>query len=266
MPQGRLLATLKTLGYDLRSTAKLSGNMRSRFRLSLDFVLSRIIGVVPRQSRNRVREVVLRENIKIRYRLNKGDINTLREIWLDEAYCGPLGKPTGVLLDLGANIGMTSVWLTKKFAFTQVIAVEPDPGNAALLRQNLDLNKINGQVLEAAIGPQDGIARFNYSNISNQGQLSENGSPVPMLSVDTIIKKFEVIKFGLVKIDIEGGEQALFEGPTAWLGRTDAIVIEFHPSEVDYPQLAALVSSHGFKYIPAHSFVPDNLDIFTKIS
>jgi hypothetical protein len=87
-----------------------------------------------------------------------------------------------------------------------------------------------------------------------------------MLSVDTIIKKFEVIKFGLVKIDIEGGEQALFEGPTAWLGRTDAIVIEFHPSEVDYPQLAALVSSHGFKYIPAHSFVPDNLDIFTKIS
>jgi FkbM family methyltransferase len=160
---------------------------------------------------------------------------------------------------------MTSVWLAKKFSFTQVIAVEPDPNNAALVRQNLELNGIPCQVLEAAIGPREGTARFEFSELSNLGRLSETGSLVPMISVGTIIEKFAVTRFALIKIDIEGGEQELLDGPTEWLAHTDAIVIEFHPTVVDYPRLTELVSSHGFRYIPAHSFFPDNLDCFTRV-
>ncbi len=37
------------------------------------------------------------------------------------------------------------------------------------------------------------------------------------LSVDTIIKKLAVRSFALIKIDIEGGEQDLFDGPIGWL-------------------------------------------------
>lgn len=67
---------------DLRATAKLAADARSRFRLSMDLVLSRFIGLVPRALRDRVREVRLRRDIKIRYRLNKGDLHSIREIWL----------------------------------------------------------------------------------------------------------------------------------------------------------------------------------------
>jgi len=211
-----------------------------------------------------VREVSLHGDIKIRYRLNKGDLHSIREIWFEEAYRLPFGDPSGVLLDLGANIGMTSVWLSKRFSFTQVIAVEPDPNNAALARQNLGLNRIPGQVLEATIGPREGSARFEFSELSNLGKLSEKGRLVQMISVDTIIKKFAVTRFALVKIDIEGGEQELFDGPTAWLATVDAIIIEFHPANVDYPRLTRLLSSHGFSYIPAHSSFPGNMDCFTR--
>ncbi len=38
----------------------------------------------------------------------------------------------------------------------------------------------------------------------------------------------------LLKMDIEGGEQALLTGDTAWLSSVNAIVAEFHPSVVDY--------------------------------
>jgi FkbM family methyltransferase len=266
MPPSRFMTLLNTFARDLRASVRLTADVRSRFRLSVDFALSRLIGLVPRGQRNRVREVRLRGDIKIRYRLNKGDLHSIREIWFQEIYRLPFDGPSGVLLDLGANIGMTSVWLAKRFSFTQVIAVEPDPNNAALVRQNLELNGITGQVLEAAIGPKEGTARFDSSELSNLGRLSEDGSLlVPMISVDTIIKKFAVTSFALIKIDIEGGEQDLFDGPTGWLARTDAIIIEFH-STVDHFRITEVVSSHGFKYIPAHSLFPENMDCFTRVT
>ena len=125
----------------------------------MDYVLSRLIGLIPRVRREHVREVRLRGDIKIRYRLNKGDLHSIREIWFQEAYRLPFENSSGVLLDLGANIGMASLWLVKTYSFSRVIAVEPDPNNAALVRQNLETNGIAGETLEAAIGPTDAMAR-----------------------------------------------------------------------------------------------------------
>jgi FkbM family methyltransferase len=233
--------------------------------LVLDFALSRFIGLFSKIERDRVREIQFRDSIRVRYRLNKGDLQAIREIWFQECYRLPFDAPNGVLLDLGANIGMASLWLAKKYPFARVIAVEPDSQNAVLARQNLELNGIPSQVLEAAIGPQDGIARFAASEHSVTGKLAEEGLSVPMISVATIIKKFEVSSFALVKIDIEGSEQALFDGPIDWLKHVDAIIIEFHPEVVDCPRLRQSVSSLGFEYIPANSFFPDNADCFLKI-
>jgi FkbM family methyltransferase len=195
----------------------------------MDFVLSRFVGLMPKARRKRVREVRLRGGTQIHYRLNKGDLHTIREIWFADDYRLPFANSSGVLLDLGANIGMASVWLAKKYSFRRVIAVEPDPTNADLVRDNFELNGINGQVLEAAIGPKVGTARFQFSEFSNLGRLSENGSPVQVISVDTILKKFAVNRFVLIKIDIEGAEQELFDGPTEWLAQTDAVIMECIP-------------------------------------
>jgi FkbM family methyltransferase len=213
-----------------------------------------------------VREVHLLGDVRVRYRLNKGDLHSIREIWFQETYRLPFPVTTGVLLDLGANIGMASVWLTKKYKFTRVIAVEPDSSNAQLARENLELNRINGIVLEAAVGPKEPSARFESSEYSNQGKLSEHGSLVPVTTVGTILQTCAVTHLALVKIDIEGSEQSLFDGPLEWLSRTDAIIIEFHPTVVDYPGLTTLVSSKGFKYIPAGSSFPGNMDSFTNLN
>ena len=264
MPRVKLITVWKTIVRDLRASLRLSADARSRFRLGTDFILSRFVRLVPRGYRNRVREICLREDIRIRYRLNKGDLQSIREVWIQEAYRLPFEAQSGTLLDLGANIGMASLWLAKRYSFTPVIAVEPDPTNAALVRQNLELNGINGQVLEAAIGPREAMARFEFSELSNLGKLSEKGSLVPMISVGAIIRDFAVRRFGLVKIDIEGGEQQLFDGPIEWLTNADAIIIEFHPSVADYSRLTMQVSSQGFRHIPAGSISHDNMDCFTR--
>lgn len=263
MPLTRLTSILNALVRDVRWSFAFGADVGSRLRLSMDFVLSRFIGLMPKAQRKRMREVRLRDGAQIRYRLNKGDLHSIREIWFEDDYRLPFANSSGVLLDLGANIGMASVWLVKKYSFHRVIAIEPDPTNAALVRDNFELNGINGQVLEAAVGPTEGTARFEFSDCSNLGRLSENGSPVQVISVDTILKKFAVKRFALIKIDIEGAEKDLFDGPTEWLAQTDAMIMELH-SVVDCSRLTKVVSSQGFRYIPAHSFVPDNLTCFTR--
>jgi FkbM family methyltransferase len=89
-------------------------------------------------------------------------------------------------------------------------------------RLNLELNAIKSEVLEAAIGPHEGTARFESSRVSNLERLSEKGVPVPMITVDTILRKSACSRLGLVKIDIEGGEQQqqLFDGPLVETGWT----------------------------------------------
>ncbi|SRR6266481_6376825 len=71
MPPRSFMTVLKTFVSDLRGSVRLAANARSRFRLSMDFALSRFIGLVPGRQRNRVREVRLCGDIKIRYRLNR---------------------------------------------------------------------------------------------------------------------------------------------------------------------------------------------------
>jgi FkbM family methyltransferase len=261
----RFAASFQTYLRDLWASVTLGADARSRLRLMVDFTLSRFIGIVPSAQQNRRRTARFRGGVTIRYRLNKGDLHSIREVWFEEDYRLPFKHSSGILLDLGANIGMASIWLCKKYSFTQVIAVEPDPANAELVRDNFRLNAISGEILQAAIGPYDGTARFQSSELSNLGRLSEDGLPVQMISVNTVIRKFSVTRFALIKIDIEAGEQPLFDGPLEWLARTDTIIMELHPSLVDCTRLTKQVSSQGFKYIPAHSLVPDNLPCFTRI-
>jgi FkbM family methyltransferase len=265
MRNRKLRIGFENLAYDVRRSISTAADIQSCVRLVLDFAFSRFIGLFSKMERDRVREIQFHDSIRVRYRLNKGDLQAIREIWFQESYRLPFDAPNGVLLDLGANIGMASLWLAKKYPLTRVIAVEPDSNNAALAQQNLELNGIPSQVIEAAVGPQDGIARFASSEHSVTGKLSDAGVSVPMISVASIIKKFEVSTFALVKIDIEGGEQALFDGPIDWLKHVHAIIIEFHPEIVDCRRLRQSVSSLGFQYIAANSFFPDNADCFVKV-
>lgn len=47
MPPSRFLTVLNTFVRDLRASVRLAADARSRFRLSMDFALSRFIGLVP---------------------------------------------------------------------------------------------------------------------------------------------------------------------------------------------------------------------------
>jgi FkbM family methyltransferase len=260
----RTAHAIRTMLGEWRKALALCDDFYSRYRLCTDFLLGRIIALLPARMLNKKRQIRIKPGAKLYYRLNRGDLQGIREVWLDSAYRLPFPAPGGVLLDLGANIGLASVWLHCHYSFSSQIAVEPDPANIAILRENFACNGIEAEILQAAIGPEEGEALFSFSEWSNLGHISTSGTRVQVVSVPAIMERFHLSEIDLMKIDIEGAEQDLFLRQAQWLRKVRGIIIEFHPNSVDYPLLTRTVESYGLKYLPANTVFKNNMDSFCR--
>lgn len=260
----RPLLTARSVAHELAGAARLAEGPPSFVRYAGDIILYRVMRLAKPPSSNRERTIRLKGGIEIAYRLNRGDIQGIREVWIDEAYRLPFELDIDVVIDLGANIGLTSLFLAGRYGCTTIIAVEPDPSNAALTRRNLVRNGATAEVLQAAAGPEDGVGCFESNEESNLGHLSGTGQPVQIISMETLLAMTPDGFADLVKIDIEGGEEALLGGDISWLQRVGSIIVEFHPVQVDYPGLVNRLQQAGFRYVPANSAWPGSMDGFFR--
>lgn len=251
-----LIGTLKAVCSEILKMARKAADPISFMRYSADLFLLRL------KPSNRERLIRLQGDISFTYRLNRGDMQSIREVWLDEAYRLPF-TPCSVLIDLGGNIGLASLWLAKKYGYSAVILVEPSPDNAHLARVNLNNNHIHAEVVEAAVGPTDGTAFFEESAMSNMGHVADEGKQVVMVSMATLLARSPHTPVDL-KMDIEGGEDVLLQGDLAWLNHVNGIIAEFHPEVIDYPRAITTIERAGFKYIPAGTAHKDSMDSFVK--
>ena len=264
----RIIRAFSAAKFDAQQILKMArkaADSSSFLRFSTDLFLLRIMRLLPASLGAHEREIRLRGGIRLCYRLNRGDIESLREVWLDETYKLPFAAGSGVLIDLGANIGLTSVWLATHYQYSIIIAVEPLPDNARLARKNLSNNNIEAEVIEAAIGPNDGFVFFEEHETSNRGHISSSGREVKMLSMQTLLQKLpEGTPIDLVKMDIEGGEEALLKGSLVWLTNVRSVIAEFHPPDVDYLQAIKTIQAAGFDYIAAGSAHRYSMDAFVR--
>lgn len=190
----------------------------------------------------------------------------MREVILDECYRFPHEIAPKTIVDLGGNIGLTSLWFMAQYHPHRIVCLEPAPSNAKLIRQNLDHYGSGFTLIEAAIGSFDGSAYFNESEESNRGTLihGQQGA-TRVISVPTLITEAGIEgDIDLLKIDIEGGEADLFSGDVSWLRNVKAIIAEFHPDVVDVSGIIANICAQNFHHIPANSVFPGNMDAFIR--
>lgn len=251
------------MGAELVGAARIAADRRSAIRLGSDMLRYRALRLVNGSS-NRPRRIRV-PDATICYRLNRGDIQTIREVWIQETYRLPRDAKPQLVIDLGANIGMTSVFLARRYGVRYIVAVEPSPDNARLARTNLLLNGIDGTVIEAAVAAKDGEAYFAAGQDSNLGRLASGGQKVKLLSIDSVLAASPTGRADLLKMDIEGGEAAVLEGAGSWLQRVDSLMVEFHPDVVDYPALVAIIEAAGFRHFSGGTIRPGPLtDYFVR--
>jgi FkbM family methyltransferase len=148
-------------------------------------------------------------------------------------------KPGSTFLDIGANIGWYSLFASSLVgAKGRVIAFEPDPENAGLLRENLKLNHIeNTEVLEMALSESDGFLSLIKSadNFGDHYVTNEPSSAVQVQSkrLDSILSPGQFEKVGLIKMDTQGSEPGILRGMEPLLKEhRPHILIEFSPSHL----------------------------------
>lgn len=261
-----MIKSIRAYFRDVGRMTKLAEDLSSLGRYALDRFLVMFLGRLRISGENKERTVRFTGGVSITYRLNRGDLQSIREVWLEEVYSLPVGPDRPILVDLGANIGLTSIWLTKHYHCESIIAVEPVPANAELIRRNFSTNGIEGTVIEAAVGPEDGSARFEVASSSNSGHLSLSGDKVTTISMSSVLSLLPAGSVvNMLKIDIEGAEEALLHGPNmTWLERVMEIVIEIHPALVSYKGVIDRLTDEGFQYVPASQRFKGSMDYFCK--
>jgi FkbM family methyltransferase len=249
--QDRMRLTLEGIRIELAGSWRLADDRCSFLRLALDalgYRAQRVLGVRHGARRRRVR---LKGGTELTYRLNRGDVRAIAEIWMSEAYRLPFEIRPHNIIDLGANIGVASVWLVRRYGGAKLVAVEPVSENAQLARLNFERNGITAEVIEAAVGPRTGTAHFELSSNSTLGRLGAEGIEVQLVTPQALIDRFPAPeRIDLVKVDVEGAEQELFKADLEWLERVDCLVIELHADRVDRSGIIATLRSRGFSYAP----------------
>jgi FkbM family methyltransferase len=232
---------------------------RSFLRYGTDSILYRVMSVVPVPERQRTIKV---GGAALTYRLQRGDIQGIREVWIEECYRPPVDMPLATVVDLGMNIGLTSLWYGLHGA-SKLVCVEPLAANMTLGRRNLAQNGVAADFIEAAVGREDGTARFQSDpGHSNQGHLDRSGEfEVRVVGMRTLLADLD--RVDMLKIDIEGAENELFRGgDLSWLEKVTAIIIEFHSGSER--ELAPIIEAHGFRFLPAGSVRWNSMDCFVR--
>jgi FkbM family methyltransferase len=160
------------------------------------------------------------------------------------------------VLDLGGNIGLTSLFFAARFPKCQIAIVEPDKGNYELLQRNLAgllacgrCQSFHGAAWSENVpvvvsAPPEGTG-FDAIQVSS----ASPGREAVFVQGYTISSLLELAHFphvDILKIDVEGAEVELFRGDLAWLSKVNAITIEFHADSRQTTDFDRIMRDHGF--------------------
>lgn len=170
--------------------------------------------------------------VEVRHRTP--DVAVLGEVFYERVYQPPplaaaalaaVPAPLSVL-DLGANIGLFSLYTRSVWPSAAIVAVEPDPRNLPLLRRNLDRNGGGIEVVEAAASTRAGTSAFAGGAFSSSRIAS--AADAATVEVRTIDVFPLVASSDFVKIDIEGAEWAILADPRFESVAARVLVLEYH--------------------------------------
>ena len=141
--------------------------------------------------------------------LSKGGTSCIKEVFFDEYLSKP--NPGDVVIDVGANIGVYSIFASK-FA-EKVIAIEPETVNYNYLTKNIKL-KSNIYPFKIALGDIEGKCKL-YLHTSMAHSIvftSDKFEEVSVTKLDDLKEKLNLERVDVIKINAEGYELQILKG------------------------------------------------------
>src|SRR5258708_34690942 len=169
----------------------------------------------------------------------------------------------GVVLDIGANLGLFALVVRTILPCRRIIAFEPAPSTFAALSSNIARNgAANIECRQLAVSDHDGTVPFVIreharANSSIGSTAPDRGGAtsvdVPSVTLDRFASEAHIERIALLKVDVEGFEAAVFAGASRVLStlRPQLVYFEVCPalaraSGLSADQAATKLEEHGY--------------------
>jgi FkbM family methyltransferase len=142
------------------------------------------------------------------------DLSTVLGVFCRQDYLPPAGSQ--VVIDVGANIGVATLFFLSRSREAFVYAYEPVEDNVETFRRNVEPFHDRCELTRAAVAPQTGTVDFGLEPTGKFGGIrvaSERMIRVPCIALNEILERV-VSKHGNVdclKLDVEGSEREILE-------------------------------------------------------
>jgi FkbM family methyltransferase len=171
-------------------------------------------------------------------------------------------KDGDILFDIGANIGVVSLFAAKSTSSIRILAFEPEQKNFLRLSQNIALNRLTARVqtINIALADKNGETLLwvggnegngSHSLVPGRGLCRQRNQIVSMMTTDSFIANGETPS--VVKIDVEGAEVQVLDGMKMCLEHQFVrhLFIEVHPDDLarqgqSYHDITGILTRYGY--------------------
>ena len=181
------------------------------------------------------------------------------EIFDEELYAFDAGKCDPVILDCGANIGLSILYFKRCYPQARILAFEPEPDYLHLACSNMILHELaDVEIRQQALAGRDGQQSLYRFSAPGMEIPVASLYPNPRAQRSLMVQSADILRvvndlgdIDLVKLDIEGGEtdlvQRLVEGQA--LRKARHYVVEYHrwvPQACSQEEFVRIFEEHGF--------------------
>lgn len=158
-----------------------------------------------------------------------------------------------VIIDCGANVGVSVIYFKTLFPHAKIEAFEPDPQIASYFRKNLSYNNIHDVVFhEKAIWKNNDGISFGVEGADGGSVFldSDKKIQIPSIRLKEILQNYTSID--LLKLDIEGAELEVLKDSRDELHKVKNLFVEYHSWQNNKQELDVLLkilTDNGFRYL-----------------
>jgi len=180
-------------------------------------------------------------------------LHSVDEIFVQEVYKFPSDKKNPIIIDCGANIGLSVLYFKEIHKASKIIAFEADPSVYKQLKSNIaEYNYSNIDLINAAVWNEETKIVFSSEGsvggkMNLEGHKSNNDVEVPAIR----LRNYLSTEIDFLKIDIEGAEYEVLKDCADLLLNVNNLFIEYHvlPNERQHlHDILKWIDSAGFKY------------------
>lgn len=182
-------------------------------------------------------------------------------------------QPEPLIIDCGANIGISVLEWKSRWPMARVICFEPDPDAFRLLQMNIERNDVPGvKCIHAALADYDGHCTL-FGDLGSGADARGNsiqkawGDRPGSSSIEVTCRRLSPLldtPVAFLKIDIEGSEESVLRETASRLDQVDAMYVEIHETDElletnSSARITSLLSSVGFTVESESRFEPHAL-------